>query len=273
VHVVDCQVRSQDIGANAHRKLIRSFWALFGVVIVGSVGFVFVEGWSFWCGLYFTLVTITTVGYSDEGISEAGRIYAVFLLTGGIGVVSYTFALFIQSAVTDQLVWGARMQKRIDRLENHSVICGFGRMGKTICDQLILANKPFVVIDRKPEGFRHAHELGLLAIEGMAAEDDVLLQAGIKRAAHLVSAADSEAENIVITLTARDLQSDIRISARAERDEDGRKLRRAGADRIMDPLQSGGIEVANAIFRPKVVDFFAHSQQTENHFVLSEVCI
>ncbi len=81
-------------------------WALFGVVIVGSVGFVFVEGWSLWRGLYFTLVTITSVGYSDEGISEAGCIYAVFLLAGGIGVVSYTFALFIQSAVTDQLVWG-----------------------------------------------------------------------------------------------------------------------------------------------------------------------
>ena len=106
MHVVDRQVRSQDIAANTHRNLIRSFWALFGVVIVGSVGFVFVEGWSFWRGLYFTLVTITTVGYSDEGISEAGRIYRVFLLTGGSGVASYTFALFVQSAVTDQLVLG-----------------------------------------------------------------------------------------------------------------------------------------------------------------------
>ena len=77
MHVVDCQIRSQDIAANAHRKLVRSFWSLFGVVIVGSVGFVFVEGSSLWRGLYFTLVTITTVGYSDDGISEAGRIYAV----------------------------------------------------------------------------------------------------------------------------------------------------------------------------------------------------
>ena len=165
------------------------------------------------------------------------------------------------------------MQKRIDRLENHAVICGFGRMGKTICDQLTLANKPFVAIERKPEGFRHVHELGLLAIEGMAAEDAVLLQAGIKRAEHLVSAVDSEAENIAITLTARDLQPAITIIARAERDEDVRKLRRAGADRVVAPFQSGGIEVANAIIRPKVVDFFVHSQQTANHFVLSEVCI
>ncbi len=100
MHVVDRQVRSQDIAATAHRKLVRSFWALFGVFIVGSVGFVLVESWSFWRGLYFTLVTITTVGYSDEGISAAGRIYVGFLLTGGIGVASYTFALFIQSAVT-----------------------------------------------------------------------------------------------------------------------------------------------------------------------------
>lgn len=113
----------------------------------------------------------------------------------------------------------------------------------------------------------------LLAIEKMAVDDDVLLQAGSKRAAHLVSAVDSAAENIVITLPARDLQPDITIIARAEPDEDVCKLHRAGADRIVAPFQSAGAEVAIAVIRPRVVDFFAHSQQTENHFVLSELCI
>ncbi len=146
MHVVDRQARSQDIAANIHRKLVRALWALVSVVIVGTVGFAVTEGWTVWHGLYFTLITITTVGYGDEGISETGRIFAIFLLTGGIGTSSYTFMLFIQSAVTYQLVWRSRMRKRIDKLENHSIICGFGRMGKTICDKLILVNKSFVVV-------------------------------------------------------------------------------------------------------------------------------
>ena len=273
MHVVDRQARSQDIAANIHRKLVRALWALVSVVIVGTVGFAVTEGWTVWHGLYFTLITITTVGYGDEGISETGRIFAIFLLTGGIGASSYTFTLFIQSAVTYQLVWRSRMRECIDKLENHSIICGFGRMGRTICDKLILANKSFVVVERNPDGFRQALELGLLVVEGVATEDEVLFQAGIKNASHLISAVDSEADNIAIALTARDLRPDITIIARAERDEDVRKLYRAGADRVVAPFQSGGIEVANAIIRPKVVDFFAHSQQTENHFVLSEVCI
>ena len=270
---MDRQTPPQDTNVNTHQKLMRALWALVGVIIFGSLSFAYVENWSLWHGLYFTLITITTVGYGDEGISEAGRILSVTLLTGGISVASYTFALFVQSAVTDQLIWRSRMQKRIDQLTDHTIICGFGRMGRTICDQLIHADKPFVVIERSHDGFHLAHDLGLLAIEGIAVDDGVLFQAGIKRAAHLVSAVDSEADNIAITLSARDLHPDITIIARAERDEDVRKLRRAGADRIVAPFQSGGIEVANAILRPKVVDFLAHSQQTEHHFVLSEIHI
>ena len=270
---MDRQTTAQDINANTQRKLVRSLYVLGGVIITSSIGFAYVEGWSIWRGLYFTFVTITTVGYGDEGISELGRILSVALMIGGTGIVSYTFALFVQSAVTEQLVWRPCMQKRIDQLENHTIICGFGRMGRTICDQLRRVDKPFVVIERDPEGFRYAHESGFFAIEGLAVDDEILFQAGIEKAAHLVSAVDSEADNIAITLTARDLQPDITIIARAEREEDVRKPRRAGADRIVAPFQSGGVEVANAILRPKVVDFLAHSQQTEHHFVLSEIPI
>lgn len=257
----------------SRRQIASAVLAFLCVVAGGTAAFSWVEKWSVGQSLYFTLVTVTTVGYGDEGISDAGRAVAAVLLLGGIGIATYTFALIAQTAVSTQLAWRKRMQSRILRLENHVIVCGFGRMGQTICAELLSSERAFVVIERDPAAFDKACECSYLVVEGDAGRDEVMVSAGIERASHVVSAVDSESENIVITLTARELRPGMPIIARAEWEEEVRKLRRAGATRMVSPFRSGGIEVANAIVRPKVADFLARSTRSESDVALTEVVI
>lgn len=247
--------------------------ALSGVVLVGTAGFTVIEGWEPWRSLYFTVISITTVGYGDLGISDAGRGFALVILLAGIVIASRTFALVVGSAVTAELAWRKRMQKRIDKLENHTIVCGFGRMGRTICEQLAAAQEPFVIVEQSEHGFQSACELGYLAVKGSASEDDYLFGGGIKRAKHLASAVDCEAENLVITLTARELNPDVVIVARAEQEDQVRKLRRAGATHVVAPFESGGIEIANAILRPQTAGFHQLSICSESQLTLAEVLV
>lgn len=260
-------------GLGDGRRLVRWMTALACVVLGGTVGLAIIEGWDLWRSFFFTLITITTVGYGDEGISDAGRKFAALLLIVGIGVASYTFALIVQSAVTAELAWRKRMQKRIDQLRNHTIVCGFGRMGKTVCEQLAAAHEPFVMIEQNERVLNNAREFGYLTVEGSASEDDVLNRAGIKRAKYLISVVDSEADNIVITLSARELNQDLHILARAEREEEVRKLRRAGASRVVAPFQSGGVEIANAVLRPHMAGFHQLSFSAESQLSLAEVLV
>ena len=255
------------------RQLARAAFALIAVTLVGTFGFSWIEGWSFDRSLFFTLITITTVGYGDEGISEAGRLFALGLLIAGIGIASYTFALAVESAIARQLGWRKRMEKRIGNLRGHIIVCGYGRMGSTICNELCDAEATVVVVEANDEAFQAATDRGLLAVHGSASSDDVLLRAGLEHARYLVSVVDQELENIVVTLTARELRPELPIIARAECPEENRKLRRAGASRTVSPFQSGGLEVAHAILYPKVSDFLARSRKSESDVVVGEVDI
>ncbi len=254
------------------RRLLHALAALAGVVIVGTVGFRIIEGWDLWRSFFFTLITITTVGYGDEGISEPGRMFTTVLLVGDIGIASYTFTLVVQSAVVAELTWRPRMKKRIDALREHTIVCGFGRVGRTVCEKLKHSGIPFVVVEQTPQGFRSACEMGYLAIEGAATEDEPLLCAGIQRAKHVVAGVDSQAANIVITLTARELNPDVIIVARAEQPSHLGKLRRAGATRVVAPFQSGGVEIANAILDPNACAPLA-SAGSQSGVALAEILV
>jgi len=260
--------------AEARRhQTAKALCALVGVILVGTLGFVIIEEWSVWRSLYFTLITITTVGYGDEGISENGEKFASLLLIGGIAVASYCLAVVVQAAVANQLAWRRRMQKRIDRLRNHVIVCGYGRMGQTVCAELAGAGIAFVVVERDAEQFQKACEDGCLVVEGSAGEDETLLAAGVERAHHIVATVNAEAENVVITLSARVLAPEIQIIARAEGDEEVRKLVRAGSNRTVSPYRSGGVEIADLITRPMVADFLAHSSMSGGSVALAEVRI
>lgn len=243
------------------------------VIASGTVGFVEVEGWDWWRALYFTLITITTVGYGDEGLSDSGKIFASVLLVGGVLSASYTFGMIVQSSVANQLAWYKRMEKRISRLKGHTIVCGFGRMGLSVCRKLSKRGTPFVVIERDPARFAQAIDMGFLAIEGCASDRDLLEGARIERATHVVAAVDNIAENILIAMESRDLAPEAFIIARAERDDDMRKLYRAGVSRVLCPFNSGGSEVADFITRPRVADFLARASMGNNGIALAEIRI
>lgn len=255
------------------KTTIRAVLVLLGVVLGGVIGLMIIEDWTFWHSLYFTLITITTVGFSDEGISEHGQRFVSLLMVGGIGSASYAFAILVQNLITSQFAWKRRMQTRIDKQSDHTIVCGFGRMGRTICQELIRAQLPFVIIESDGDSYMRACEMDYLAVEGSAAEDEVLLQAGLERAKHVIAGLDSKAENIVITLTAREYRPDITIIARAEKENEVRKLMRAGAKRVVSPFHTGGLEVANAIIRPNVSDFLARSSKAESNVALADVLV
>lgn len=245
--------------AQQARQLLRALLLLGLMVAGGTLGFMSIEGWTTFRAFYFTLITITTVGYGDLGLSEAGRKFAAVLLIGGVGAASYSFAMVLQTSITRQLAWKKRMQKRIVRLSNHVIVCGYGRMGRSVCERLRRRGLATVVIERDPQTFLQAVEAGHESLEGSATEDDVLRAAGIERASHLVAAMASTPENIVACMGAKELHPEITVVARAESRRDAQKLERAGADRVVSPFQSGGDETVRFIAHPEVADFLANA--------------
>ena len=246
-------------GLLEQQKLATALILVAMVTVAGTFGFVEIEGWNVWRSFYFTLITITTVGYGDEGLSDEGKKFAILLLVGGVISASYTFATIVSSSVTSQLAWRKRMNKEIRRIEHHTIVCGFGRLGASVCEKLARRGRPFVVIDRDPVRFAKATELGYLAVEGAASEHDVLVEAGLERADHVVAAVDSFADNVVITMEARDCRPNAMVIARAERESDIRRLERAGATRVLCPFQSGGRETVEQITNPRVAEFLVQA--------------
>jgi voltage-gated potassium channel len=253
---------------------VRCGIALATVIAIGTVGFRLIEAdWDLWESLYFTLITITTVGYGDQGISPAGRKFALLVLLFGIGIATYSFSNLIQLAVHYQLAWKTKMQRQISKLENHIVVCGFGRMGKTVCDRLRADNVPFVVVEQGDQAYQEAVDLGMLAIQGCATEDDVLKRAGVPDARGIVCVVNSDAENVFITLSARHLNEHAFIACRADSDGAAEKVQRAGASLVVSPHYSAGLDVATAIVRPHLAEFLRNAQHNLGDFELSEVHI
>ncbi len=254
-------------------RIIEAVLGLTCVLICGSIGFMIVEGWSFWRSFYFTLLTVTTVGYGDEGMSERGEMFATVVLLGGIAVASYSFAVLMQFVVSKDFGRERRMKQRISQMNQHTIVCGYGRMGKTICDELSSSGVDVVVIDKDADVAADAEADGYVSITGCASEDEVLERAAVARAATLVAASSNMAEAVVTAMTARDLAPEIRVIARAEREEDERKLRRAGAGLIVSPFTSGGYDIAAAIIRPSLAEFITNARTTLGSVTMAELTI
>ncbi len=225
------------------------------LVAIGTVGFVVLEGVSLGYGLEWTLDTITTVGSIPEPHNAGGRALKVVLELLGIGTLFYglvTVAEFFVSGELNGVLEERRIQKTIDSYRDHFIVCGFGRVGRQVVRDLRAAGASTIVIDLNPENREIARDLGVPFIESGAADDDVLKAAGIERAQAVLACVDSDAENIFITLTARELRADILIVARAAVEETEKKLLRAGADRVISPYKISGAEIARRALRPQV---------------------
>jgi len=241
------------------RRLLFALYAFIIIVAIGVIGYMVIEGWTFLDSIYMTITTITTVGFREvHPLSEAGRIFSIFLIIGGVGG-----ALYILTTIMGYLIEGQfditlgrrRMKNKIARLKKHFILCGYGRVGEAIALTFSEEGTPFVVISNNEEHVARAEKEGYLAILGDATDDDVLEEAGIKRAYGLVSAVGSDTDNTFITLSAREARPDLFIEARSSSPTADSKLRRAGADRIISPHVIGGRRMAMLALRPAVVEF------------------
>jgi voltage-gated potassium channel len=229
------------------------------VFIGGTGGYMLVEGWSLWDAFYMTVITVTTVGYREiHPMSRAGELFTSLLLFGGVGTALYTFTLAATIVVEGGLrtrLRARRLARMIDELDQHFILCGFGRIGSLIADEFVRQGISFIVVDRDPERIRTVLERNMLAVEADASREEVLRRLRIDRARGLVAAVGTDAENVYAILTARGLAPKLFIVGRAENEDSERKLLRAGADRVISPYRIGAQQMAQTALRPAVVDF------------------
>jgi len=233
--------------------------ALFFIVLAGVAGYNLIEGWPLIDSLFMTIITLTTVGYGEiHPLSSTGRLFTIVLIALGVGFVAYTLGSlthWIVESQMRQILGRRRLQKQIERLEGHYIICGFGRMGTTICSDLAANAVPFVVIEKDDEVIEKEIPQNFLYLQGDSTDDDMLLAAGIRRAKGLVAVAASDVDNVYITLTARQLNPELFILSRAADETAERKLKQAGASRVISPYQIGARRMVLAVLRPAVIDF------------------
>jgi voltage-gated potassium channel len=248
-------------------------WRLVALVILvvhagGTLGYVLIEGWPIWDAFYMTVITVTTVGYGEvHPLSRAGRVFTVGILLSGVGAFFYAFTLLMSLLADGGLV--ERLERRrlasmLDKLRDHFIVCGFGRMGEIIAREFARQRIPFVVIERSPERLHVAMERGYLAVEADASNEDVLQRVGIRRARGFIAAVSTNAENVYAVLSARLLNPSLFIVGRAESEDSRTKLQRAGADRVISPYHLGGLQLAQTALRPAVVDFVQLATSSEN---------
>ncbi len=246
---------------NTSRNIIFAAIMLFLVLSIGSAGYMILEKWNFLDALYMTVITISTVGFSEVNpVSDQGRILTMTILVSGLGVLGYLVGSLTRTLVEGQLleVMGRkRLERQIKALKDHYIICGYGRVGRIVCEE-IKKTRPtsLVVIDKESYVTTKVEEAGHLYILGDATEEECLLKAGIRSAKGLATALDSEADNVYITITARGLNPKLYILARAGRIGSEKKLVHAGADVVVSPHQIGGFRMAQALLRPTVTEFF-----------------
>lgn len=235
------------------RRGRNQLFLLFGLVLtVGTLGYYLIEeGWSLLDAFYMTVITITTIGFGEiHELSSGGRLFTVLLIVFGIGAsaifVTHFARLLLENAVKG--VWGKRkMEKKIEKISGHFIICGYGRIGRAICAELQEREIPMVVIERGEEEAELAEQRQFPVMRGNATTDLVLLSAGIKRAAGIVSALSSDSDNLYISLTARELNPKLYIVVRSEREGAESRMHRAGADIVVSPPRLGGRQIAQMI--------------------------
>jgi voltage-gated potassium channel len=256
------------------RRLVFALVVLVTVAATGTVGYMAL-GFSVLDALYQTVTTVTTVGFREvHPLSTAGKIFTIVLIVLGVGTALYTLGVIIETLLEGQLpeVFGRRrMERKISGMRNHVVVCGWGRVGKAIARELVATGAEAVVVDNEPsrlEGVPHP------VLLGDATDDDVLERAGIRRARAVVAALDTDAGNLFVTLSARTLKPELFIVARVRVEENADKLRRAGADRVVNPQSIGGARMAAFVLQPHVTEFLdvvMHDRDIE--FRLEEIAV
>lgn len=234
---------------------------LLGVALVmgGTAGYVLIEHYDFLDALYMTVITLGSVGYGTVApLDVSGKVFTILLIVFGLGTAAWLFTTVVETFVSEQtllLLTKKRMGRMVNAMKDHYIICGYGRIGQQIAQDYAQNKHPFVVIEQDPARLEMLHERDIAHVEGDAADDDILMQAGIQRAAALIAVTPTDAINTFIVLSARGLRSDLYIVSRADTLQNEAKLRRAGASNVVSPHILGGRWMAITAINPAVTDF------------------
>ena len=243
--------------------MFKRFGVSVGILVilgfVGTAGYMLLEGWPWLDALYMTVITFTTVGYHEVyPLTTAGRVFNIFLIVGGVGAMLY-FLSALMSHIVEEEVFHAfvrrrRMRSTLASMRNHYILCGFGRVGREVGRAFVAEGADFIVIDANDHRITEAQELGYAYIRGNATEDDILRAAGIEHARGLVAVTGDDSDNVYITLSARGLNDKLQVVARTSDIANADKLKRAGANRVISPLEIGGRRIALSAVRPLAVN-------------------
>ncbi len=258
---------------NYQRKFIIAFTLLTALIFCGTIGYALLErnnterSWTLLDAIYMTVITLTTVGYNDMDISDAGRIFTVFLLIGGFGVFTYSVsvatAFFLEGQLQDFFRL-RRMIRTVEKLSNHYIICGLGDTGIHVLEEMINAEVPFVGIEMEEERLLQlADNHDFPYIHGDATDDEVLIRASVERARGLVTCLSRDQDNLFVVISAKNLNPYLRVASKAVENNSPKKLMRAGADEVVQPDQIGGIRLASGILEPHFVDFLSNIMQNQ----------
>ncbi|MFP8489702.1 potassium channel family protein [Gracilimonas sp. Q87] len=235
------------------------------VFFLGSVGYHVIEGLSFFDGFYMTFITITTIGFREvSNLSVEGRILTIVVFVLGIGVISYIASQTTQLIFESELFFERMMNKRIKKMKDHYIICGYGRIGHRIAQDLKKADLPVVIVENRESSIDRIKKDQLEYVEGNAQDEESLLSAGIQEAKALICSLSSDQDNVFTTLVARELKPDIFILVRTNENKNRRKILKAGANKVISPYEIGADRMANVILRPNV-DKFLEKMTSGDH--------
>lgn len=265
------------LGGVVHLKLNRTLQNRLAIlvvvpsllVLIGTFGYYLIEDeYSLFDGLYMTVITLATIGYFEvHTLSTEGRVFTIFLILGGVFTLFYMGTELIRSIISGEiqdLLGRERMERNLSQLKGHVIVCGYGRVGRLVCQEMSRHAMPFVILDNNAELLEDFKLPNGIALVGDATSDEVLRHAGIDRGKALITVMASDADNLYTTMSARILNKDIYIVARVEEAQSEVKLRRAGANRVVSPYLIGGHRLAHAVLRPAVVDFIELATQQEH---------
>ena len=241
--------------------------ALLGaVILVGTVGYALMEHWSILDAFYMTLLTISTVGFGEvHALDSVGKVFTILIIVGGISVLTLfieTLGRMVVAGEFRKILWRQRVEKNIQDMEGHILLCGYGKVGHEVHRELTQARIPVVIVEKEEPVARELEKEGLTFLQGDATTEETLTKAGIRRARGLVTALDNDADNVYVCLTARSLCPNLLIVARAADERAIKNLKQAGATRVTSPSVIGGMQMAQAIIRPAVVDFIHLATQS-----------
>lgn len=251
----------------ARRVYLALIFLLF-IFVVGSVGYHFIEGMEFFEGFYMTFITITTIGFSEvQTLSETGRLFTIVVSLMGIGIIAYIASQTTQLLFESQLFRRRTMKKQLEKISNHYIVCGYGRIGERIAKDLQNANIPVVVVDNRSSVTERLDQDRMLYVEGNAQQEETLDAAGIRRADGMVCALSRDEDNVFATLIGRELNEDLFILVRTNRHQNTKKILRSGANKVISPYEIGADRMANVILRPYVDQFIEKimSGSTQDH--------